>query len=164
MLSVVLPSPSPGTPALLLLCSRLRCREQPQGILRLIFTRYSSFCSTPVWPQSFSDWGEQRKLLTASVSAPPRGGSQGKECKDAKAVLASVPAFSLYVLGGWRPTLTGHHKSSCNYKPGKNLTFTAWSKSKVGSQADKVRKALPFILEKGTTGAPATTLPQKKKA
>lgn len=66
------------------------------------------------------------------------------------------------MLGGWRPTLTGHHKSSFNYKPGKNLIFIAWSKSKVGSQADKVRKTLAFSLEKGT-GAPATTLIQKKK-
>ena len=65
------------------------------------------------------------------------------------------------MLGGWRPTLTGHHKSSFNYKPGQNLIFIAWSKSKVGSQADKVRKTIAFSLEKGT-GAPATTLTQKK--
>lgn len=68
----------------------------------------------------------------------------------------------LYVLGGWRPTLTGHHKSSFNYKPGQNLVFIAWSKSKVGSQADKVRRTLAFSLEKGT-GAPATTDTQKKQ-
>lgn len=91
VLPVVLPSPAPATPALLLLCSRLWCREQPQGTWRLIFTRCSSFCSTPVWSQSSSDWGEDRKLLTVLVSAPPRGDSQGKELKDTKAVLASVP-------------------------------------------------------------------------
>lgn len=66
------------------------------------------------------------------------------------------------MLGGWKPTLTGHHKSSFNYKPGQNLTFIAWSKSKVGSQADKVRRTLAFSLEKGT-GAPATTLTHKNK-